>query len=203
MKQGTLASAARVVRQLTAAVVDLRAARDAYEQERRWNAFLTIANTFYLRFEGGIRENTASVAEVEWLQRLQKDRDDDPLLEYLEHARDDFVHGKAPVGNVGQHTRVNLTVLEAYNSLPDPKPHWGDFVLNHPDTIKEPLAVKLRPVERRGPRRRGKPAKTGLVYPPLEHMGVLHFSLDPTILATIALGYFTAKLREAEGLAPD
>ena len=187
-----------MLRQIVAAVKDMGASEDAYEQERRWNEFLVNADAFYIRFQSDIKQKTASPADWAWLQCLLKERDEDPLLDYIQHARHDVVHGNAEVGIVGQYITVNLAIVEAYKLLPNPKPEWAAFLHNHPQTIKEPMPIKLRPVERRGARGVRKSKKTGLVDPPLEHLGKPYFRLDPPFLAGVALEYFSAKFREAE-----
>jgi hypothetical protein len=162
-----------------------------------WYLFLVAAKGVYTVLEQGTK---ASSQSRQWFGGINRQRQDDPLLQYLYQARHDAEHGISPFvveqvpgrvaiggakpgyssamridGSIGPGGRLRVIGL-------DNKPVLVEYSPSH---------VRLARVHNRG----------RYYDPPQEHLGAKLASNLPLHVAELALRYLERVITEAEGLA--
>jgi hypothetical protein len=77
-----------------ASVADMEASKTFHELESAWSRFLVAANRVYTRLEQGAKSNSESKG---WFGRKTHERRIDPLLRYIQHARNADEHSIAEI----------------------------------------------------------------------------------------------------------
>lgn len=169
------------------------------EFRRDWSAFLTAANSIFTVLEQGTKD---SAAGRRWMGNRKHQRNTDPLLRYLHHARNADEHGIAPItalqlgriafeGDDGE--IASLEEFDGQKGTFRPGPLYSDTGMDmsqvrhmkvFPDLPKL-TAVRDRSVE---------------YLPPTEHEGLMIIDSTPAGVASLAIAYLEAMIADAEAL---
>jgi hypothetical protein len=192
LKNAIVAARDKVAR-AKAKIADLEAASDLTSIANAWSEFLVEFQRVFNKLEQGVKTDSALSA---WYGKVKQERRLDPLLSYLQHARNTDEHGlesitgrRGPSVSAGEQGKGpmihHIEVPEgmrvasvAFNERPlQLRPH--------------PPMVSLAPVTDRGIR----------YEPPTIHLGNPMADLSPTTVARLAIDYLDGLIEKAEQLS--
>ncbi|MEO1490143.1 MAG: hypothetical protein AAFR88_12025, partial [Pseudomonadota bacterium] len=172
------------------------------ETKDAWTDFLLAASAIYSKLEQGAKSSPKSEA---WYGRMKKERKDDPLLQYIHHARNSDEHGLTAITKevhrtMLKHPHINLTA-ELFADNPEAGEQDWQFIVAKPGAADEIVPAQ----------KVGKKAGVGLAdvtddrygdtFPvPNSHLGN-EMKLDkPALAAEAAFEYLVMLTHSAEQL---
>lgn len=156
----------------------LRQASRFNDFDRRWRAWLSLAQRIWNKLEGAYHAHPKFVAIRDRHRNLEKT---DPLLKYIKFARDTDEHSVREVTEVSHALLINPIPGSGGVSLSWTK--RGDvrtLDVRSPVEIRQETRVELLPVENRRVK----------VEPPREHLGTPVVPLTALRVAELAMVYF-------------
>lgn len=164
-----------------------------------WSNFLTSSNRVFSALEQGTK---ASAVDRAWMVTCKSTRKSDPLLRYMQHARNADEHGVESVTGLTPGRLVfgtegaEIGYLEEFDGKTGrfqtgPAYHSEGMDIRHATELKiYPSKPRLLPVRDRG-----------IVYhPPEEHLERPIADASPANVALLMMNYLIAKTREAQAL---
>ena len=167
--------------------------------EAAWSLFLSQAGKFYAKLEQGSKPCGQSQA---WFGQRKRERREDPLLSYIQHARNsdehslDLITGRSADGVEIKFPESSEVRVSAWVRLredgkldianPTVSASGGDVI----SVLEANPRLVLLPVDDRGVR----------YQPPALHLGKSIYDDSPVGIASLAATYFEAMLAEASQL---
>lgn len=154
-----------------------------------WSDVLTAGNRVFAKLEQGAKTGP----DAGWFGQVRSQRRSDPLLRYMQHARNADEHGLRPIDRiVPGHTKISIaagTSLNAQLGLDES----GNIIIVDPGagatlTSQTRAELILEPVYDRGQR----------YEIPSEHLGQILPAQDPATLAAAFVAYLSDLLATAE-----
>lgn len=198
MQGQSIKAAEKALRRARVAAFQLERAKTHDEAEDAWDDFLVQAAKVYEKLKAGTAGDPRS---VQWFAKYRKERSDDPLLHYLQHAR-----------NADQHRADSLTDrapegIELRFDTPDGMPSGG-FIQAYTEYSDGRIEFEFEPAYDDG----GRPvlAPTSPLTPksvldrhggvhnaPTQHLGETPVANTARDLATLAVTYLDAMVSDA------
>lgn len=167
----------------------LKAAESAKEMEQGWHTLIGAAGTVYSKLEQGAKGSGKSEP---WFGRRKKERNDDPLLRYVHHARNSSEHSiekivhktewavSVPISPTGW-TKVGVRAGPGNTAIPFS--NQAEMIVTGPE-------MALVSVTNRGVR----------YDPPTEHLGQPLVSQEPGDVGDRLIEYLREMIAEARAL---
>ena len=187
MKTEAITQARQKLEKAREALNRLEATEDAVAVEEAWIDFLIPASSVYQKLRAGVQADPKS---RQWMGEKNVERTADPLLSYVQQARNADEHGIERVTKASN-SHVTLAPGSWATFRKGPQNSW-DIVAMSPGAITEPLdRAALAPVTDRT-------GKTDA--PPLSHLGQPVTDVSPRAVAKLALAYLEQLVADAEAL---
>jgi hypothetical protein len=182
MKSQAINQAREKLRKAQHAVGALRGAATYVQASDAWADFLVPANTVFQKLKRGAVGYGRSEG---WFNRVLQERRGDPLLSYVQHARNVDEHGIEPISKVlPGGFRGGVIVAEADGLRIRPSEPGGPASI----TLFPPRLVLVAVVDR------------GVRYDvPTAHLGVRLVDPSPLVVAELAQAYLERLIEAAEG----
>jgi hypothetical protein len=178
---------------------DLESAKDYDTARRQWYEFLLCSNAVFSVLEQGSKGFNKSSA---WFGKKKQERKSDPLLCYLQHARNADEHNVPSVTELDLQKIVMVEDGKPVAEIRDMVGNKGTFFSlsdNASPNLTNINEMRIYPDRAKLIRVRDR----GVNYdPPTEHLGSIIHDNGPISIASLMVQYIESLAAEAESLMP-
>ncbi|HAI29311.1 MULTISPECIES: hypothetical protein [unclassified Thalassospira] len=184
MDERALAKALGKFNRMVTAQQKLENSKSSDDLISAWEDFVIASGSFYAALEQGAKTSPQSNA---WFGRVKGDRKKDPLLQYIQQARNAEEHG---IEKISKPSNSAIALRSAGDEVHISSNGNGNWEVTYASgNVHFPNdEISLQPVTNRG---KSYP-------PPKEHAGVQITDRRPRELAHLALRYFSTMIEEAK-----
>jgi hypothetical protein len=197
IKQKALAKANSRLRNARKALDDLTRAKTFIQFSDDWHVFLVAAKGIWTTLEQGTKE-TAQYRQ--WFGGKERQRRNDPLLQYLYEARNDDEHGIEPVIEQTPQRLAIGVAMPGFSSAMVINGSIGIGGALHVQTLDgKPALIEVQPSR---PKLRRINARGNRMYdPPEVHLGTKLASQESIEIARLGIVYLEGLIKEFEQLS--